>query len=377
MLLRYIDTSRYSPVVVVPGYLDDNRSSPKRFIEEVQELGVPLIRPSDPGNIWGVNFVKDVYHLSQELRKAKIEVAHIHTARPFGARRATVAVRVAGVPALLRTEHLAPSATITPYTKYFIKHIEWLTDCIITDSDSCRNEQINLLGRNPDKVKRYYCGIELDRFNPLHDKAAAKRKLNLDPTIPMVGAIGRLAEQKGHTYLVTAAARIIKEFGPVNFVLVGNGPLEEMLRQQVAALGIGEYFHFAGFQPNTIPYMEAMDVAVMPSLYEGFSLAMLEFMAMGKPMVTSDEPSFTEAMTDGESCLMAPKRDGKALGEAILKVLRNPELANQLSQNALKRVRTDFGMPRLASDMMDLYDSLLGIKTVSHTQNVGEAISYR
>jgi glycosyltransferase involved in cell wall biosynthesis len=175
----------------------------------------------------------------------------------------------------------------------------------------------------------------------------------------VVGTIGRLHEQKGHTYLIEAAARVIREHGPVQFVLVGDGPLKDRLHTQVEQLGIAEHFYFAGFQSEYVPYMQAMDIGVMPSLWEGFSISMQEFMALGKPMVITNHGSFLEAFTHGQNGLVVPTRDGPALAAAVLQLLRDADLARRLGQAASERVRAQFSIQHHMQDLMKLYDSLL------------------
>jgi glycosyltransferase involved in cell wall biosynthesis len=234
-----------------------------------------------------------------------------------------------------------------------------MTQFIITDSDSSRDEQIRLLGRDPKKVYRSYCGVDLTKFPPTKDLRRAKRRLGFDPDIPVVGAIGRLSEQKGHRYFVEAAAHVKREIGEVTFLLVGDGPLEGDLRRQVNSLGLEDSFIFAGFQSEYVPYMDAMDVAVMSSVHEGFSLTMLELMAMGKPCVFTDHPSFKEAVGDEACCVLVPVRSGAALAGGVSRLLRDKELATSMGIAARMRVETEFCLQRLADDMMGLYDALL------------------
>ncbi|NWJ94989.1 MAG: glycosyltransferase [Chloroflexi bacterium] len=359
MLARYLDPARYTPLVVVPGYTDEYRSSPTRFIEEVQALGLPLLRPVDPGNNRILSYLKDVRNVRNLLKANEVDIVHIHTRRPEGARKATLSARLAGIQAVIRTEHVTPSVSIKPYSKYVIKPFDWLTNYVVTVSESNRQEQLNLLGRNPQKVYCSYGGIEIERFNPIHDVSEAKRRLGLDPALPVAGTVGRLSEEKGHTYIIRAAERVLKEYGPVNFVLVGNGPLETQLKEQIAQLGLEQYFHLVGFQSNPIPYIEAMDITLMSSLNEALGLSLLEFMAMGKPSVVTAIPSFKEILRDGESGLIVPAQDSQAFAEGILKLLHDPVLAAGLAQAALKQVRLKFTIQRMTSDIMNLYDSLL------------------
>jgi glycosyltransferase involved in cell wall biosynthesis len=235
-------------------------------------------------------------------------------------------------------------------------------------SDATSEDQVRMVQRNPNKLYRSYGGIELQRFNPDRNIQEAKRRIGLDPTLPVVGSVGRLAPEKGHTFLIQAAPRIIKEHGPVNFLLVGEGPLEQQLKQQVVDLDLSQFVHITGYVPDLIPYVEAMDIGVMPSVWEGLGLALLEFMALGIPTVTSSVACFREVIVDGESGFIASLFEENSLADHILELLCRPDIAAKVGQAALERVRSKFSAQRLADDMMGFYDRLLVSKKQHHME---------
>jgi len=357
LLARYLDSSRYDPIIIISGYTDPYKSSPARFIQEVESLGLPLLRPVDPGNSRIVSPIKEIINLASLLRKAQIELVHIHTVKPNGGRKATISARLAGVPVVLRTEHLPPAAVQPNLSRTLLKSFDLLTDQIITVSKANLDEQINQLHRNPKKLSFVHNGIELERFKSELNVFEAKRALGLDPQIPLVGAVGRLAEQKGFYYLIEAAARVIKEFGPVNFMLAGEGPEESKLKEQVSRLNLEEYFHFTGFASNIVPLVAAMDVTTMPSLYEGFGLSLVEFMAMAKPSVISDLACFRELLQDKVEGLVVEAGDRESLAQSILKLLRDQKLSERMGQAARLRAINSFSIQQSAETMMQLYDS--------------------
>ncbi|MDX1934527.1 MAG: glycosyltransferase [Capsulimonadales bacterium] len=357
MLLKYLDTDRYLPSVVISAY--NVRFAAPEFLEILKELRVPLLVPAAAADSRTGSFPADVVGLRRLFRAEGIDIVHCQTSNFDGGRRATLAARSAGVKAVLRTEHVPPSTNLKPNARWLVKAFDRMTDCIITDSDSNREEQIHLLHRPAHKVYRSYCGIETDLFDPAHDVRAAKKAIGLDPDRPVVGSVVRLAPQKGPAYFVDAAAKVLREMPEVRFLLVGNGELEDELRQQVKALGIEDRFIFAGFQTEYIRYMEAMDVTVMASLYEGFSLGMLASMALGKPCVFTDHSSFREAVGDSGGALLAPVRNSDVLAQHILTFLNDPEHAARAGRAARQRVCDAFSIQRLVDDMMHLYDHYL------------------
>lgn len=361
MLARQLDRDRYQPVVI--GMAPDFGEIQAEFVARLKAAEVPVLVAGSPRR-GKVRHAADTVNVFKLMRSARIDLAHIHTCKPLGGQKIIVGSRLAGVPAVIRTEHMSPSSIFRNNPGYerrkvFMKPFDWLTDRVVTVCEADREEQIGVVGRKAAKVYRSYGGIELERFNPAHDVAAAKARLGLDPALPVVGAVGRLNPQKGFTYLVDAAAKVIKEYGPVNFLLVGGGGLEDSLKEQVKELGLEGYFRLAGFQSDVRPYMEAFDLAVMPSLYEGFPLALLEYMALAKPVVVSDLACFKEALGEEAAEVTTRLADSASLAEGLLRLLRDPAHRQRMAQANLQRVRREFSIERLTDDMMQLYDTSL------------------
>lgn len=355
--LSYLDKSRYNPLVIIPSYYDQPTLTP--FLEDLRSRKIPIFKTFASARIGFWRFAQDVLQMAQLFRKNKIDLVQIHTRASYQGRKATLAARLARVPALVRTEHSSPSISISPVTKYKIKFFDFMTDYIVTVSEADRQEQISLLDRDARKLFCCYNGIELNKFNSAADTKLAKRRLGLDPDVPVIGLVGRLAEQKGHKYLVEALPRIIEEYGKVNVLFVGTGELEGELQAQIASLNLAENVHFAGFQSDPQAYIEAMDIATFPSLYEAFPLVMLEYMALAKPIIMTDIPCAHELIEDGASGLVIPAKDSGALSDSILKLLHNPALAATLGQGAFESVKSEFTIERNAENTMKLYDSLL------------------
>lgn len=361
-LLRFLsklDRNICDPYVLIPGFTDIYRASPPKFIKDVKSLGVPLLRPDDPGSIRGLDAIKEINGMRRIFQEISPDIVHMHTYRPEGAQKATLAAKLAGVPVVVRTEHCAPTLFGDPSSKYRVRPFDKLTAEIITVSESNRQEQLEIYKRSPDKTRTMYTGVEPQKFNPNHDVTQAKKALGFSEDLPVVGAVGRLAEVKGFSYFVEAAHQVLNRYGPVNFLLVGGGPLEDELRESVRKLGIGDYFHMVGYQADPVPYIEAMDITVMSSLSEGLGLSLLEFMALGKSSVITDCPAMLEAAIDGITCNVVQTKNSESLAEGILKLLHDPAKARKMGEAARRRIETTFDFQFHVDEIMALYNDLV------------------
>ena len=168
----------------------------------------------------------------------------------------------------------------------------------------------------------------------------------------MLLSTGRLAEGKGLEYLLKAAQRIYRGRN-VSFMLIfaGTGPLKSKLEKLAAALGLGRHVRFLGFRSDIGDLLAASDIVVLPTLREGLSIALLEAMAAGKPIVTTTIGSNLEATHQGRAALLVPPRNPEALAEAILKFVSNPSL--RLSKSA--KARELFCAHYTENQMLDAY----------------------
>jgi glycosyltransferase involved in cell wall biosynthesis len=236
----------------------------------------------------------------------------------------------------------------------------WLIDRMVarnfTVSAADRLGLIDLFRLPPMKIEVCYHGLELDRFRERTEPVQARRALGI-PEAPTVGVIGRLAKEKGQRFLVEAAPRIIERCAAARFAFVGAGPDETQLRSRIAELGLTERFTFAGFQRDVRPWVDALDLVVMPSLYESAGLALLESLAMGKPAVASDLPCVSDQLGD-QGCVRVPPGDEVALAEATAALLLDPERCRVLAAEGEAVVRRRFDIRKHVGQLMDAYDAV-------------------
>jgi glycosyltransferase involved in cell wall biosynthesis len=176
---------------------------------------------------------------------------------------------------------------------------------------------------------------------------------------PVIGIIGRLTHQKGHTILLDAIKEVIKEFPDVVLIIIGAGPDRQKLEEKACALNINKNIVWMGTQPQNklFEFYAIMDIFAMPSLYEGFGLTAAEAMAAGVPVVGTKVEGLSEVIEDGVSGYLVQTGNWQALADALATLLRNPEQAKAIGQCGRKRAECLFSLERFRTSMIGIYDT--------------------
>ena len=266
----------------------------------------------------------------------RIDILHLHGygATTFG--RLVGAIR--RVPTIV---HEHANLTDTPwYQKVADRCLEPATDIALAVSTSTANFVIRARAIGPAKVKVVYLGVPLEEFSrPRLDEeiAEARHELGIAPGALAefaIGTVTRLHDSKGNSFLIDAAARVLRERPSARFFLAGEGPLLGQLQAQASTLGLGSRFVFAGFRRDVARMLSAFDLVVFPSLWEGTPLTVFEALAMGKPVIATDADGLSDVLTDGRDARIVPKRDAVALAHAIVQIMDDPALRAHLGDEA-------------------------------------------
>ncbi|HWD39978.1 MAG TPA: glycosyltransferase family 4 protein [Fimbriimonas sp.] len=247
-------------------------------------------------------------------------------------------------------------------SKYIHEQEYWLTYeawRVIVCSEFMKGEVVNSFNVPPDKVDIIYNGINASKFEfdwTARERAAVRAKLAL-PEEKIVMFVGRFVREKGIQVLLNAASVVLAQEPTTKFMIVGGGH-RERLEKFVEWTGLKDKILFTGFMANRSLHelYRVADVAVFPSLYEPFGIVALEGMAAGAPVVTSDAGGLPEVVLHDQTGTLSYSGNAESLAWAILHVLRNPEKAHKLSENAKKRLHTDFDWSGLADKTIGVYD---------------------
>jgi glycosyltransferase involved in cell wall biosynthesis len=289
-------------------------------------------------------------------RARNVRILHVHgyAAADFG----RLAARRLGAGLVLH-EHFA-DPRMPAYQGLADRVLAGLTDRAIAVSQSTADFLVRERHVPASKVRLIWNGAPLDEFAPIDPgrAEAVRAALGVASGAPVIGSIARLNEQKGHQYLVEAAAQVLARRADARFLIVGDGDRAAPLRAQAAALGIADRVIFTGHRADVRDLLGAIDVFCISSTYEGTPLSLFEAMAAGKTIVSTAVDGCREVLEDGATGLLVPPRDPAALAGALLRVLDHSALAKALADSA-RAASTRYDAKECVRRIEALYDEVI------------------
>ena len=227
-------------------------------------------------------------------------------------------------------------------------------DLLVTECEASRKYLIDKLGYPDAKTLTIHNGVEMAGL-PVNrtERQRLRSELGLGERDILIGSVGRLDEQKGHVYLLEALAKL-QAVRPARCVLIGDGPLRGTLQAMIQRLGLDEAVRIVGEVSDIPAWLSALDIFVLPSLWEGLPNALLEAMSIGLPVVASQVDGVLEVVAHNVSGLLCPAKDSQGLFVAIQDMMADPALRQNLGAGAKAVIATNF---RLA-DMIQKYEAV-------------------
>ena len=335
-------------------------------LERSAELGataVSLPHPRDPG------FAESI---RRHLLEQSPDVFHIHVGTGRENFDWARAARRAGVPAVVQTQHLPWLLSGWRKRARLFEALEPVDHVIaVSEAQRLTYERI---GVPPASMTTVPNGIRAR--GPGLGRAAARAALGIDAEAPVVLTIGRLAVMKGQRYLVEAVPELAKRFPALRVVILGSGHLHDALREQAAALGVGEHVLLPGYRSDARMLLDAADVFVLPSRHEGMPLVLLEAMEAGLPVVATRVIGSEEVVGDGTTGFLVAPEDHRVLSVALERLLAYPHLRRRFGDAGRRRFEEGFTHGRMATATMAVYERVLGMRA-AHRRALGAGRSAR
>ena len=297
------------------------------------------------------------HRLAAVLRRLRIDVVHTHLSSEVP-RQAKGIVRIARLPWVwtIHNDHKPEGAELLDWQRAARIGAE-APSAVTVVADWIAHDLKERGLDPPGGIQTTRGGVDVARFRPrLERDPAWRQKLGIPEDAVVMGAAGRLVEQKGYDLLLRATARVLADGSPLHLVMAGDGPLRKQLAAETGRLGIAHSVHWIGFQENVPRFLRELDVFLLPSRLEGFPIAMVEALASGLPCIATPVGGVREMVGD-DGALVVPPEDEEALADAMRKMLSPATRAAYASRGP--EIASGFSIDLMAEQLSVLYGRLL------------------
>jgi glycosyltransferase involved in cell wall biosynthesis/protein-tyrosine-phosphatase len=339
-----------------------------RLANELRRLGV-RVTILDEGTTSAFGILR---RLTRYLRENRFDLIHTHRYKDsvLGA----CAAKLAGVPHVVRTVHgmREPMRGWDALKFRIYEALDRLAllccaDLVIAVSGRMA-ETLRTSGYRPTNVTQIHNGIDLRALVPKRTVDDVRREFGIDPDALVIGTAGRLSPVKGHASLLRAARMILDECPQARFLIVGSGPLKAELVELAARLGIAEACVFTDVRADVHDLMAAMDVFVLSSLHEGLPMALLEAMALSRPVVVTAVGGMPEVIHDEITGVLVTPGDERALAMACVQLARDRTRALALGHRARRFVEERFSHEQNGRALLAAYRSVTLVARTANTR---------
>jgi L-malate glycosyltransferase len=341
-IVRGLNPSRFAVTVATLGSPGPVGRELRGQGYEVVSLGLDIKRTST-GRV-----VAAVRNL---LKAGRPDILHSHLYHPnFYGRLGALGLRLPGVVAAVHNSY----TRVKFHRRVWNFLLGWATDRVLVGSPQVWQDVRRYDGVPASRLLLVPYGISLAELAPSLSRAAARERLGVAGGL-VIGAVGRLEVQKGHTHLLAALPGLRRQIPDLTVLLVGQGRRREDLQRQVRNLGLEGTVRFLGTRRDLPEIFRALDLLVHPSLWEGLPLALLKAMGAGLPVVATRVSGSREVIVDRvNGCLVAPG-DPEALARAILELYRRPETRRRLGDAARRTVAEGYSLAAMLKRLEELY----------------------
>lgn len=319
------------------------------FVSEVRDLGIKVhfLEQKNGGTDY-FSFIK----VARKLREQRIEVIHTHNTQPF--MDGTIGALISGVKTIVHTDHARdfPDKFRYMFAEWVMSHFAF-TIVGVSEHTSKNLRKYEKIAAK--KIVTIHNGILGSKFGLSIDKERKRLDLGIKNRGPIIGVGVRLSEQKGISYLLKAMPGVIRSIPDITLVIAGEGPLEADLREEANDLRIGDHVRFIGMRLDMPEIIQLFDLYVLPSLWEGLPMVLLEAMAAGCPILATDVGGVSVAVETGVNGSLVKPKDAYSLENEIIHLLNDETLRKRYSEKGRKIFEEKFSAEAMTRSYERLY----------------------
>jgi len=323
----------------------------------IESLQVPII-DLPLTSFYDANMVRQTRRFISYIKQHQIDVVHSNDfySNIFGMTGATLAGVRARIASKRETKGIRSRTKATVERNAFR-----MAHAVVANATAVKEELIKN-GVRGDKIQVIHNGLDMRRFQPngTSDDALARVNLEAIRGRPSVSIVANFEHRvKDYPMLLRAAQRVRSEVPEAVFIMAGEGRFRDETEQLAADLGVKESCFFIGRCANVPDLLAASSICVLTSQAEGFSNAILEYMAASRPVVATNVGGASEAIVEGKTGYLVNSGDDRALAERLIELLRNQELRTSMGSNGRRVVEERFSCETRLRNTSALYQRIL------------------
>jgi len=336
------------------------------FYEDIQRLGIRIVNLGMNGKLYHPRNILRLIRMAQLLRSMKVLVVHGYLLE--GNLVGVLAGRLAGVPVLIASKRSVDE--YRPLHLAACRAANRLSEKVTVNSVAVRDDAVSREWCPEEKLVMIYSGTEcVQNWASDRSESSIREQLHIPAGAPVIGTVARFSEKKGYEYFIRMAAEVLKRRPHAHFVAVGDGPLMGRMKEMASQCGILEKVLFVGWQTEVSRFLRIFDVYVCSSIVEGLSNAMLEAMAHRVPVVATGVGGNLDVVDHGVTGYLVPSKNPTLLCEAIIRILDDPEMKEQMGEAGYQRVFSHYSLSGMVRKMEELYKGLLRGKGVMEVES--------
>ncbi len=353
-ILRDMDRECFEPRVCVLQIKDGNP-----IAGDLRSLGIPV-------DLILVPHLRDVSALPRLYKYLKdVEADLVHTQLELADVMGNLAAKFLRLPSV-STMHTMPSQDMKLKSRLHqsveLFALRYFCNIVVSVSEEARKFYLDNSNIPPEKFLTIYNGIDLSLFENLDyqkERIKIRREFNIPSNAKLLITVAVLRELKGIQFMIHALPSVLSEYPEVYYLVVGDGSHHAFLEEEVDKAGVRDRVIFAGQRSNIPQLLAASDLFVLPTLTEALPTVLAEAMAARLPIIASAVGGVPEMVLDGESGILLPIGDSKALAAACISLVADAERRKVMGERGWQIVAEKFNVHAQSNKLKDLYLDLI------------------
>jgi len=328
-----------------------------RLAEEAQQLHIPTVTLPvhgyfHPGLVW---------RLAKFLRTQHIQIIHCQHSRDIATLVPAMQLSGRSIPIVLSKRMGSYISKKDLFHRYTYRHVRR----VLAISNVIHRNVLATTPIAPDRVVTFFDAVDLRKFQPLPGKREAIRNMfGVPEHTVVIGFVGRMSPGKGHEELLYSAGLLRDRGTHARFLVIGDASHGEeeyarTIRTLARTLDVEDRVAFAGYRTDIPALMASFDILAFPSHAESFGVVLIEAMAMGLPVVSTNSDGVVDIVVDGQSGIMVPRQDARALADGLERMIADPDMRARMGRAGRARVEELFDQEKQISRLEQLYRELL------------------